>query len=125
MHKQDIQADSQPSLSHNPRKLDQLRETLFLLWGELAERKDAYLAAHPDIVPDADFSARAHGVVADGLPFDACVQETGGVVPGWDAGTGAKGDMPENLGWWRWFEMFDTQIVGENDEGDGDSMDES
>lgn len=54
-----------------------MREKLFILWGDLAEKKDTFLRSHPHIKPDGDFSALQYNIVADNLPFEAAIAETG------------------------------------------------
>ena len=57
--------------------LQQLHDRLFILWGDLEERKVAFFQSHPTVQPDEQFSALAHGIKASNLPFDACVEEVG------------------------------------------------
>jgi len=50
---------------------------MFILWGDLHEKKEKFLAAHPQIAPDADFQAKKYNIVADNLPFEAGLMEYG------------------------------------------------
>ncbi|EFR00421.1 telomere-binding alpha subunit central domain-containing protein [Nannizzia gypsea CBS 118893] len=82
------------NLRDNPETLAQLRERLFLLWGDLEERKNA------DI--DAFYSNKAGTVSAK--PFTCCIKEYG-------VKTGDKESNSDVLGWERRFQMFQTTIT--------------
>lgn len=96
------------SLRKDPNKVAWLRERLFLLWGELAERKDAFLKDNPEVKPDERFSTWTYNITAETVPFEALIAETGGVVQPNSEEYGA--DMGENLGWWRYFDIVGTKI---------------
>jgi len=53
---------------------------MFILWGDLHEKKEKFFAAHPQIAPDAEFQAKKYNIVADNLPFEARVMEYGSKV---------------------------------------------
>ena len=57
--------------------LHKLQEKLFILWGDLHEKKDKFFAAHPHIMPDTDFQVAKYNIVANNLPFEAGVMEYG------------------------------------------------
>jgi len=50
---------------------------MFILWGDLHEKKENFLAAHPHIPPDAEFQTTRYNIVADNVPFEAGVLEYG------------------------------------------------
>lgn len=50
---------------------------MFILWGDLHEKKEKFFAAHPHIRPDVEFQATKYNIVADNLPFEAGVMEYG------------------------------------------------
>lgn len=79
-----------------------------MLWGELAERKDAFLKDNPEVKPDERFSTWTYNITAETVPFEALIAETGGVVQPNSEEYGA--DMGENLGWWRYFDIVGTKI---------------
>ncbi|EFE29861.1 telomere-binding alpha subunit central domain protein [Trichophyton benhamiae CBS 112371] len=81
------------NLRDNSDALASLREKLFVLWGDLEERKSA------DI--DAFYSGKADTVSTK--PFTCCIKEYG-------VKTGNKETDPISLGWERRFQMFQTAI---------------
>ncbi|GBF64456.1 protection of telomeres protein [Trichophyton mentagrophytes] len=81
------------NLRDNQDALSNLREKLFVLWGDLEERKSA------DI--DAFYSGKADTVSTK--PFTCCIKEYGVM-------TGNKETDPISLGWERRFQMFQTAI---------------
>ncbi|KMQ41843.1 hypothetical protein A7C99_4260 [Trichophyton rubrum] len=81
------------NLRDNSDALVNLREKLFVLWGDLEERKSA------DI--DAFYSGKADTVSTK--PFTCCIKEYG-------VKTGNKETDPISLGWERRFQMFQTAI---------------
>lgn len=108
--------------------LARLRDAMFLLWGDLEERKSAFLAAHPlalgtgdgDDEDDAEWSCLRAGIVPDNRAFEACVGEFGVPV----GRRGAEGDEMdvdgageewegggEGMGWVRMWKLFGTKIA--------------
>jgi len=61
----------------NAKLLNSLKEKLFLLWGELAEKKEKFFQAHPHIKADHAFSAITHNITTDSLPCVIGVKEVG------------------------------------------------
>jgi protection-of-telomeres protein 1 len=82
--------------------IKKLQEKLFILWGDLAEMKDKYLASHPEITPDRQFSYISHLLLINNRPFTAGIREYG-VEDG-------KGGL-ELHRWNKYWEIFDTRIV--------------
>ena len=61
----------------NAKLLNSLKEKLFLLWGELAEKKEKFSQAHPHIKADDQFSAITHNITTDSLPCVIGIKEVG------------------------------------------------
>lgn len=96
------------SLRHNEKTLRQLREKLFILWGDLEEKKNA----RPEGKLDPQSLENPSG-----RPFTCCIKEYGVKCEGNhdpDAMTDDDQDSCGNqncLGWERRFAMFDTTIM--------------
>ncbi|KAK2873391.1 hypothetical protein FQN49_002389 [Arthroderma sp. PD_2] len=88
------------NLHHSPEALAELREKLFLLWGDLEERKSA------DI--EAFYTGQANAVSA--MPFTCCIKEYG-IKAGSSEGFPEKDEDAVSLGWERRFRMFETTIL--------------
>lgn len=96
------------SLRENPETLSQLRETLFILWGDLEERK----SADPDNFDPDDTKA------ASAMSFTCCIQEYGVNLSSSNPRSESDDEvdnLPESLdanrfGWDRRFRMFGTTI---------------
>ena len=61
----------------NTKLANNLKEKLFLLWGELAEKKEKFFQAHPHIKADQAFSAITHNITSDPLPCVIGIKELG------------------------------------------------
>lgn len=97
------------SLRLHPRRLSELREKLFILWGDLEEKKrNAFLANNEAWTP----------IQHSSLPFQCCVREYGVrcahpedpdamVLDGYH---GEPCSQPDCFGWERRFAMFGTTI---------------
>jgi len=68
---QDLTSKANAKLANN------LKEKLFLLWGELAEKKEKFFQAHPHIKADQKFSAITHNITTDSLPCFMGIKELG------------------------------------------------
>ncbi|KAM5481091.1 hypothetical protein MaudMau93_007261 [Microsporum audouinii] len=90
------------NLHNNPEMLARLREKLFLLWGDLEERKSA------DI--DAFYAGQTDAVSAK--PFICCIKEYGVKTRNREAFADSDKEWnPRSLGWERRFQMFHTTIL--------------
>ena len=65
------------SLRKESRALHEAREKLFLLWGDLEEKKRHFLQMHREVKADKRFSAIQHGIRPDNRPFEALILEMG------------------------------------------------
>ncbi|SLM38335.1 Telomeric single stranded DNA binding POT1/Cdc13 [Lasallia pustulata] len=108
------------NLRTNPKALARLREKLFILWGDLEERKPRNVSsapaprhAHPSSKrsPGRDWT-KTEDAQHRALPFQCCVKEYGvrrkEARSGWDAAGGD--DEDQGGGWERRFRMFGTTV---------------
>ncbi|EEP83007.1 predicted protein [Uncinocarpus reesii 1704] len=92
------------NLRKNPRVLAELREKLFILWGDLEERK----TSNPEAFNSNDNSS------INAKPFACCIKEYGVRVASRSelGGNGAgEESSSKGFGWERRFRMFDTRIM--------------
>lgn len=86
------------SLREDSRSLAELKEKLFILWGDLEELKSA-----GTVLPAASDAKKR----ASSNPFECCIQEYGVPIPAADQsdsdGTGTK--------WQRMHRMFGTTVI--------------
>ncbi|OAX76901.1 hypothetical protein ACJ72_08806, partial [Emergomyces africanus] len=88
-------------LRENPALLSDLREKLFILWGDLEERKRA-----PDPDPNKQIAS------ASTKPFICCIKEFGVKISCFPPEDDTSADEEEcRFGWKRRFCMFGTTIV--------------
>ncbi|KAL2373083.1 telomere-binding alpha subunit central domain-containing protein [Blastomyces gilchristii SLH14081] len=111
------------NLRKNPAVLFDLREKLFILWGDLEERKRASMAAAQSSNSSSDNNAGSNDdpnpdpnnqiITASTKPFVCCIKEFGVKRSrASDEGTSDNDDSDEcGLGWERRFCMFGTTIV--------------
>ena len=104
------------NLRANPQALAALKEKLFLLWGDLEERKRAQVAEGRTAMKqiEANEQDRGHGEVRGSKPFECCLKEYGvwsrkrkGRVEGGREGEAGQG----GFGWERRWRMWGTTIV--------------
>lgn len=93
------------SLKQNPEALSRLREKLFILWGDLEERK----RADPE-----KFNSGSSEVAVSAKPFACCIKEYGVKAKKGDARSSTE-ERPEKeqdatFGWERRFGMLGTTI---------------
>ena len=70
-------------LRHNPQTLNRLRETLFILWGDLEERNEQRAArVLGEISSNASSSNSSQNVKVKSLPFKCILEEYGEESPG-------------------------------------------
>ena len=98
--------------------LSRLRERLWQLWGDLDERKQDFLNAHPDVVANEKFSAVRWKIKPNNLAFPALVSEIGlpvRTMPATETSEDAM-DMDETndeswpVSWIRIWRLFGTKI---------------
>ncbi|PGH03686.1 hypothetical protein GX51_03950 [Blastomyces parvus] len=112
------------NLRKNPAVLFDLREKLFILWGDLEERKRAAHTSNNNNDDDDDAAAGGNNdnpnpnsnnqiIAASTKPFICCIKEFGVKISrSSDDGTSVDGDSDEcGFGWERRFCMFGTTIV--------------
>ncbi|KAL8731374.1 MAG: hypothetical protein Q9166_003466 [cf. Caloplaca sp. 2 TL-2023] len=87
------------NLRRKPQRLAELRERLFLLWGDLEEKKTA--AANSNEVCNGVKSAKS-------MPFTCCVKQYG-IRKRWEKP--GLSDAERNWGWDRMFRIFGTTIL--------------
>lgn len=92
------------SLRKNPQTLEQLRERLFILWGDLEERKRA--------APDGQLDLTQPQNTPSQRPFTCCIKEYGVPCDCLEEGDGKESGHHEEgcLRWQRRFAMFGTTI---------------
>ncbi|OJD17595.1 hypothetical protein AJ78_02346 [Emergomyces pasteurianus Ep9510] len=99
------------NLRKNPAVLSDLREKLFILWGDLEERKRATENNNSNNVPNPVPDTKKQIAAASTKPFICCIKEFGvksSCLP--DEETSADDDECR-FGWKRRFCMFGTTIV--------------
>lgn len=109
-------------LSSDPKNLEELRQRMFLIWGDLEEKKGARDAqraqaqrlAHGDQPPpDSDDEsgsvANSKEVKISNVPFSCCVRQYGVKVRETNPG---KADAGRGHRWMRVFGMYGTRIAG-------------
>ena len=89
------------SLRENPQALAELKEKLFILWGDLEERKNANPAM---------FSADG-GESVSAKPFTCCIKEYGVKITPRARNMAHDENNPDSFGWERRFRMFGTTIT--------------
>lgn len=95
---------------------------MFLLWGDLEERKSEYMAGNPDVITDGDWSCMTAGVVPDNRPFEACVEEYGVRLERGENQMEVDGNEneDESMGWSKVWKLFGTRIdTGDHNAGVG------
>lgn len=100
-----LEADN---LLKNKKRLTELEQRLFVLWGELAEQKEKFLESNRGVEADESFSLRKYhiGTTTANRPFECCIAEYG--VP---ISQGNKSDLDSSEAeWMRCFRMFDTKV---------------
>ncbi|KAJ9618961.1 hypothetical protein H2203_008777 [Taxawa tesnikishii (nom. ined.)] len=93
-------------ISNDSAKLQALRDKLFVLWGDLEEKKsEAQSRGLPSSLPgEVIREDMLSGHAPDNVPFECCIREYGQQVD--------PEDMSEDtlMGWIRIFEIFETRI---------------
>ncbi|KAI1914721.1 hypothetical protein LOZ65_005577 [Ophidiomyces ophidiicola] len=91
------------NLRENPEVLAELREKLFILWGDLEERKSANSGAF-DVSDPGSINTK---------PFICCIKEYGVPLRSQVSSEANEDDMDTSslLGWENRFRMFDTSIM--------------
>lgn len=110
---QNIYNKFQNSLRQNPAVLSDLREKLFILWGDLEERKRAINTAACNNAgsnddPNPDLNKQI--IPASTKPFICCIKEFG-VKSSLRSDEGSSANDECRFGWERRFCMFGTTIV--------------
>jgi hypothetical protein len=113
------------SLRKNPTALATLKERLFILWGDLEERKAAARALRDNPQPQRKQSnpvegggrpsgggdGNKSGGVSSGKAFECCLREYGVRVPKQKQKEGSEKNDTSSFGWDRKFRMFGTTIM--------------
>ena len=109
-------------LRSDPQSLDELKEKLFLLWGDLEEQKSAAIdVTEDDTGRSGDQSLERSPRVPQGRPFECCLMEYGTRV---SSENGHGGDIQESIevgngeanqtvgeDWERRWRLFGTTII--------------
>lgn len=95
-----------PSLLTNPQALATLREKLFLLWGDLEERKTAGQDLQDVKTPRFECCLQEYGIRS--LPK---LEPRAGMETGQSDGASEESETEEEIKWERRWRMFGTTIV--------------
>ncbi|KAL8677568.1 MAG: hypothetical protein Q9224_007183 [Gallowayella concinna] len=94
-------------LRRRPKRLAALREKLFLLWGDLEERKVAGVVEGLEAEREENMKGKTKGI-----PFQCCIKQY--AIRKAEESEDESGEMkdPEHIGGWeRMFQMFGTTIL--------------
>ncbi|KAL8805206.1 MAG: hypothetical protein Q9182_002081 [Xanthomendoza sp. 2 TL-2023] len=101
------------NLRRRPQQLAALREKLFLLWGDLEERKAARFGEGSDAEEEEKRTEERKKEKANGIPFECCIKQYA-IRNGDESDDEESSDTkdPELMGGWdRMFRMFGTTIL--------------